>query len=59
MVRLPQKGAERANQATKGVPMGRIPWETSEPKHFEVDHANMSCLVFRKSQLSMNYRGMV
>jgi hypothetical protein len=37
MVRLPQKGAERANQATKGVPMGRIPWETSEPGHFEVD----------------------
>jgi hypothetical protein len=37
MVRLPQKGAERANQVTKGVPMGRIPWETSEPGHFEVD----------------------
>jgi hypothetical protein len=35
--RLPQKGAERANSATKGVPMGRIPWETSEPGHFEVD----------------------
>lgn len=37
MVRLPQKGAERANQATKGVPMGRIPWETSASGHFEVD----------------------
>ena len=37
MVRLPQKGAERANQATKGVPMGRIAWQTSEPGHFEVD----------------------
>jgi hypothetical protein len=37
MVRLPQKGAERANQATKGVPMGRIPWDTREPGHFEVD----------------------
>src|SRR6266566_5116902 len=36
-VRLPQKGAERANQVTKGVPMGRIPWEMSEPGHFEVD----------------------
>jgi hypothetical protein len=37
MVRLPQKGAERANQATKGVPMGRIPWDTDDPGHFEVD----------------------
>src|SRR5258708_9480441 len=37
MVRLPQKGAERANQATKGVPMGRIPWDIGEPGHFEVD----------------------
>lgn len=35
--RLPQKGAERANAATQGVPMGRIPWEVSEPGHFEVD----------------------
>ncbi len=35
--RLPQKGAERANSATKGVPMGRIPWQISEPGHFEVD----------------------
>jgi hypothetical protein len=35
--RLPQKGAERANSATKGVPMGRIPWDMSEPGHFEVD----------------------
>lgn len=35
--RLPQKGAERANSATKGVPMGRIPWQTQEPGHFEVD----------------------
>jgi len=37
MRRLPQKGAERANSATKGVPMGRIPWDTQEPGHFEVD----------------------
>jgi len=36
-VRLPQKGAERANQVTKGVPMGRIPWDIKEPGHFEVD----------------------
>lgn len=35
--RLPQKGAERANSATYGVPMGRIPWQISEPGHFEVD----------------------
>ena len=35
--RLPRKGPERANQATKGVPMKRIPWNTSEPGHFEVD----------------------
>ncbi len=35
--RLPRKGPERANQVTKGVPMGRIPWDTKEPGHFEVD----------------------
>jgi hypothetical protein len=35
--RLPQKGAERANSATKGVPMGRIAWDMAEPGHFEVD----------------------
>jgi hypothetical protein len=35
--RLPQKGAERANSATKGVPMGRIPWDIQEAGHFEVD----------------------
>jgi hypothetical protein len=35
--RLPQKGAERANQVTKGVPMGRIAWDTKEPGHCEVD----------------------
>ncbi len=35
--RLPQKGAERANSATKGVPMGRIAWDIKEPGHFEVD----------------------
>jgi hypothetical protein len=36
-VRLPRKGPERANQVTKGVPMGRIPWDTPQPGHFEVD----------------------
>lgn len=35
--RLPQKGPERANQVRKPVPMKRIPWETSDPGHFEVD----------------------
>jgi len=35
--RLPQKGAERANQVTKGVPMGRLAWDLQEPGHFEVD----------------------
>lgn len=36
-LRLPQKGAERANQVTKGVPMKRLAWDTTEPGHFEVD----------------------
>lgn len=35
--RLPQKGAERANAVTKGVPMGRIAWDIGDPGHFEVD----------------------
>ncbi|HET8910854.1 MAG TPA: integrase [Ktedonobacteraceae bacterium] len=35
--RLPRKGPERANQVTKGVPMGRIPWNIQEAGHFEVD----------------------
>lgn len=35
--RLPRSGPQRANQVRKGVPMGRIPWDTSEPGHFEVD----------------------
>ena len=53
--RLPQQGAERANQATKGVPMGRIPWDISEPGHFEVDlvfHSGEStagCMVTRSN----------
>jgi hypothetical protein len=37
---LPRRGpdqANRSNSATKGVPMGRIPWDTAEPGHFEVD----------------------
>ncbi|MDA1349733.1 MAG: integrase, partial [Chloroflexi bacterium] len=35
--RLPRRGPERANRLTKAVPMGRLPWETTEPGHFEVD----------------------
>jgi hypothetical protein len=35
--RLPQRGPERANQVRKPVPMKRIPWETSEAGHGEVD----------------------
>jgi hypothetical protein len=35
--RLPRKGPERANQVRKAVLMKRIPWDTSEPGHFEVD----------------------
>lgn len=35
--RLPRTGPHRANQVTKGVPMGRIPWDTKEPGHFETD----------------------
>ncbi len=35
--RLPRTGPHRANQVTKGVPMGRIPWETPDPGHFETD----------------------
>jgi hypothetical protein len=35
--RLPRTGPHRANQVTKGVPMGRIPWETADPGHFETD----------------------
>jgi len=35
--RLPRPGPHRANQVTKGVPMGRIPWDMQEPGHFETD----------------------
>ncbi len=49
--RLPQKGAERANSATKGVPMGRIPWDVGEPGHFEVD------LVFHSGESTAGLHG--
>src|SRR6266566_1582489 len=35
--RLPRTGPHRANQVTKGGPMGRISWDTSDPGHFETD----------------------
>jgi hypothetical protein len=35
--RLPQRGPERANDARRGVPMGRLSWQIAEPGHFEVD----------------------
>jgi hypothetical protein len=35
--RLPRKGPERANSVTQDVPMGRIPWDTRQPGHCEVD----------------------
>jgi hypothetical protein len=36
-MRLPRRGPERANQVAKAIPMKRIPWDTAEPGHFEVD----------------------
>ena len=35
--RLPRRGPEAANRLTREIPAGRIPWQTSEPGHFEVD----------------------
>ncbi len=35
--RLPRKGPEAANRVAQGIPMGRLPWDTAEPGHFEVD----------------------
>lgn len=35
--RLPRGGPERANRVRQDVPMGRLPWDTAEPGHFEVD----------------------
>jgi len=43
--RLPQRGPGSANRCTQGVPMCRIPWDESEPGHFELDlvhHAGRS-----------------
>jgi hypothetical protein len=35
--RLPRRGAASANRLSREIPMGRIPWQTSEPGHFEMD----------------------
>ena len=35
--RLPQRGPEQANRLRQATPMRRIPWETREPGHLEVD----------------------
>lgn len=35
--RLPRRGPEQANRLAQAIPMGRLPWETTEPGHFEVD----------------------
>jgi hypothetical protein len=35
--RLPRRGPERANAVARAIPMQRIPWDTAEPGHFEVD----------------------
>jgi hypothetical protein len=36
-MRLPRRGPERANKLAKAIPMTRIPWDTADPGHFEVD----------------------
>jgi hypothetical protein len=35
--RLPRRGPERANKVAREIPMRRIPWDTADPGHFEVD----------------------
>ncbi len=35
--RLPRGGPEQANRVRQDVPMGRLPWDTAEPGHFEAD----------------------
>jgi len=34
---LPRRGPENANQATRDVPMRRIPWDETRPGHWEAD----------------------
>ena len=35
--RLPRKGPQQANRATRGIPMKRIPWNEPQPGHSEVN----------------------
>jgi hypothetical protein len=35
--RLPRRGPTRANTVARAIPMRRIPWDTADPGHFEVD----------------------
>ena len=35
--RLPRRGPERANRVARAIPIRRIPWDTAEPGHVEVD----------------------
>lgn len=35
--RLPQRGPRRANRLAREIPATRIPWDETEPGHFEVD----------------------
>lgn len=35
--RLPRRGPVEANRLRREVPMTRIPWDTAEPGHFEID----------------------
>lgn len=35
--RLPRRGPEQANRLAREIPMGRLPWDTTEAGHFEVD----------------------
>lgn len=36
-LRLPRRGPERANKVAREIPMKRIPWDTADPGHFEID----------------------
>jgi IS30 family transposase len=36
-MRLPRRGPDRANKVATAIPMRRIPWDTADPGHFEID----------------------
>ncbi len=36
-MRLPRRGPDRATKVAKAIPMRRIPWDTADPGHFEID----------------------